>query len=158
LKICGKREVGVVCTLDVETISINKIQTPIAISFAYRKLNKVNSFVKIIDYELLKIDKETAVQNLWKEFFDSVKELNISSNLFIYSHNLGSFDGYFILPALYKYCRSQNINPLIDDQNKFISIKYRYSIKPYDSLTEEELASKGLSGHEVERIEIKIDN
>ena len=35
LKISSKIKLGIICSLDVETISINKIQIPVAISFAY---------------------------------------------------------------------------------------------------------------------------
>ena len=144
---CGKKGLGILCALDVETISINNVQIPIAISFAYRFKNRLNSFVMMIDYNLLLENKELAIQNLWNDLFDKLKSLQISNELFIYSHNLGGFDGYFLLPALYKYVgdRYKSVNPLIDDHNKFISINYYYTEQKYLNLSEEEMVDKGLT-------------
>ena len=84
---------------------------------------------------------------LWSGFFEKVKSLKLSSKLFIYSHNLGSFDGYFIAPAIYNYVGDdyKNVNLLIDDQNKFITINYRYCEQPYLNLTEEEMVERNLT-------------
>ena len=55
-----------------------------------------------------------------------------NKNLTIYSHNLGSFDGYFIYKPLVKYFKelyydkSNPIDALIDDRNKFITITAKY--------------------------------
>ena len=51
----------------------------------------------------------------------------------LYSHNLGSFDAYFIYKPLVKYFKGKSnnkLNPIsafIDDRNKFIMINAQYS-------------------------------
>ena len=40
---------------------------------------------------------------MWETFYNKLKNLNLESDLKIYSHNLGSFDGYFIISSLYNY-------------------------------------------------------
>lgn len=125
-----KKGEGVICALDIETISINNEQFPIAISFAYRKSKNISSFVTLIDVNLFKEDKYLAVSKMWNEFFNILKNLNLSKNLFIYCHNLGSFDGYLLLKPLYEFAgdRHQDVNSLIDEAKKFITIQYSYNI------------------------------
>ena len=52
--------------------------------------------------------------------------LKLGNTLIIFSHNLGSFDGYFILPSLFEVAEDpeMDIELLIDPKNKFISIEY----------------------------------
>lgn len=63
--------------MDLETIELNKIQIPIAISFAYfDNNNQLKTNFKLIDKELLLINFTTALQNLWIDFFNTLsKEL-----------------------------------------------------------------------------------
>ena len=138
----------VICSLDVETMKLNDdVQIPVAISFAYFLNGTINSFVVLIDHTQLRIDSKLAVLNMWKSFYDKIKELKPlrGRELIVYSHNLGSFDGYFILPSLLNYTDQLNsVEPLIDDKNKFISITYKYSEFPYINMSEEELSSRGI--------------
>ena len=84
-----------------------------------------------------------------------------NKNLTIYSHNLGSFDGYFIYRPLVKYFNElyyENDNPInafIDDRNKFIMISSKYLYNTIKGLTEEELTDLGYSEAEVLK---KADN
>jgi hypothetical protein len=137
---------SILCTLDVETIKLqDNIQIPILITFSYMKDNKVNCFIIKIDPNLLLIDKDKAIFNMWKNFYNKLKGLELGNNLKIYSHNLGAFDGYFILPSLLKYVDNANeVDSIIDDKNKFISIKYKYSTQPYLDMVEEDMAKEGL--------------
>ena len=72
-------------------------------------------------------------------------------NLTIYSHNLGSFDGYFIYRPLVKYFKelyydkSNPIDALIDDRNKFITITAKYLYNSLSGYSEEQLADLGYS-------------
>lgn len=111
----------------------------------------------MIDPELLKKDEVKAVQQLWLEFFNLLKELNIGTNLVIFSHNLGAFDGYFILENLFNFCNDkdlkyENVDSIIDDQNKFIIINFKYKQMNNLNLSEEELSAKKLK--EEDRCEV----
>ena len=70
-------------TMDIETMNINGVQTPVAISCCNSKTSKLF----IIDYELLKIDLELAVSNLWDQYFDHINKVE---DELIFAHNLGS--------------------------------------------------------------------
>lgn len=105
----------------------------------------MNSFITLIDPDLLKINYEQAILDLWKNFYDKLKNLDLGKNLKIYSHNLGSFDGYFISQSLYNYCHNpKNITTLIDNRNNFISISFKYSQVSDFSITEESLAEANI--------------
>ena len=87
---------------------------------------------------------------MWETFYNKLIELDIGTNIKIYSHNLGSFDGYFILPSLYNITENPlNVDPIIDDRNKFINIRYDYYTQPYLNLSEEELIKEGLSEQDI---------
>lgn len=114
-----------ICAMDLETIELNKIQIPVAISFAYfDNNNQIKTIFKLIDKELLLINFTTALQNMWMDFFTDISKLNYKQYI-IYSHNLGSFDGYFIYKALLEIpnININNISSIIDDKHKFISIE-----------------------------------
>lgn len=119
LQYSSQDRISVICSLDVETIKLNSdTQLPIAISFAYSLNNEIKSFYTLIDPILLKLDSEKAILNLWEKFYDKLISLDLGTSLKIYSHNLGSFDGYFILNSLFNYWENpKDINPLIDDRN-----------------------------------------
>ena len=59
---------------------------------------------------------------LWKDFLNFI--IN-NSEYFenIFTHNLGSFDGYFIYKELSQILEPNEISTIIDDKNKFIQIK-----------------------------------
>jgi len=105
-------------TMDIETMDIKGIQTPVAISTCNGfKLN--DSKIFIIDHILLKTDSELAVNNLWKQYFDYIIKNN---NNLIFAHNLGSFDGYFLYKALVNHFDPIIVNCLIDESKSFISV------------------------------------
>ena len=73
----------------------------------------------------------------------------MAKRIFIYSHNFGAFDGYFITPSLYKYAEShKSVTMLIDDKNKFIAATYIYSILKDVKTIEEEISKEGISEEE----------
>lgn len=68
---------------------------------------------------------------MWTDFYDELKSFNLGTDLVIYTHNLGAFDGYFILPSLFSITKHEkNISVMVDDRNKFIAIKYQYAVYP----------------------------
>jgi hypothetical protein len=100
---------------------------------------------------LLKIDQAAALNKLWKEYFDYIKQYNSNASMdsemegrpktpiieTIFFHNLGAFDGYFLYKALLSYENPKDISTIIDDSNKFITVKINtidYSLTFKDSL------------------------
>jgi hypothetical protein len=85
----------------------------------------------IIDRELLVLDKESAVSKLFKDYLDFMKSLKKA--YIIYAHNLGGYDGYFLFKNFVTIVKHVNsVKPLIDKDNKFISIDYVYTYKTED--------------------------
>lgn len=59
--------------------------------------------------------------------------LKLGKIMIIFTHNLGAFDGYFILPSLYSICENpRDVNLLIDDKSKFITISYSFKRSEVD--------------------------
>nr|YP_010462017.1 DNA polymerase [Hericium erinaceus]UUF93971.1 DNA polymerase [Hericium erinaceus] len=139
-------------SMDLETIDFNGYQIPIAISFCYSKYNKIYTIFKIIDHNLInqalnieddfsKIDNDEefelkldnsrkksdiidqAVNKLFLEFYTEVSSLK-RKNWTIFTHNLGSFDGYFIYKTLFELpdIDITKINTIVDNRNQFITI------------------------------------
>jgi hypothetical protein len=105
-------------TMDIETMNINGIQLPVAISTCNGVRNN-NSKLFIIDHKLLQTSPDLAIKNLWKEYFDYLIK---SGNTLIFAHNLGSFDGYFLYKGLLNHFDPIIVEALIDDSKSFISI------------------------------------
>ena len=105
---------------DLETMEIDGVQVPILITY----VNKFERKSFLINHILLKEDKDLALRLMWREYFDYVISFDHSRNNVntIFFHNLGSFDGYFVYKALLDYIDPDNINAIIDDSNKFITI------------------------------------
>jgi hypothetical protein len=125
-------------TLDLETININGVQECICISFYNKGLG---SKLFLIDHNLLTINSQLAIDNMWKEFFTYLEEEILTKYplITIFAHNLGSFDGYFIYKQLSLFVKNNpisgdedetvrmnsDISTLLDKHKKFITIKYR---------------------------------
>ena len=109
--------------IDIETIDFNGNQLPISISFSYNAHDKIFTIFKLIDSDLLIIDSNKAVKLLWLNFMEELNSLNLNKCI-IFSHNLGSFDGYFIFKGLLELpdIDINKVNSIIDDLHKFISI------------------------------------
>jgi hypothetical protein len=60
---------------------------------------------------------------LWAECFNFIFS-NQDYFKFMFAHNLGSFDGFFIYKALINYCTFDSVKTIIDNKNKFITINY----------------------------------
>jgi len=104
--------------MDIETISISSVQIPILISIS--KINENKLF--IINYNLLKINQDLAVFNLWKDFFNYLNKQKIKT---IFVHNLGKFDGLFIYKNLLREYSPNIIKTIIDQHNSFVQISIK---------------------------------
>jgi hypothetical protein len=119
-------------TMDLETIAINGIEVPVAISSCvacgeWHHNQEVNK-IFLIDHILLQTNQELAVKQLWNKYFTYLEdvvntEITIVDKLTIFAHNLGGFDGYFLYKGLMNHYNPEHISSLIDDTNTFISIK-----------------------------------
>lgn len=112
-----------IATIDLETIKFNNTQLPISISFSYFLKGEIITIFELIDYNLLIKDSNVALKSLWLNFMNRLNELNLHKCV-IFSHNLGSFDGYFIFKGLLELpeVNIDKVNSIIDDLHKFISI------------------------------------
>lgn len=102
-------------TMDIETMDINGVQEPVAISTCNSKTSKLF----MIDSVLIKTSPELAIKNLWKEYFDYL--LKCGDKL-VFAHNLGSFDGYHLFKGLLNNFDPMIVESLIDESKTFISI------------------------------------
>jgi hypothetical protein len=57
---------------------------------------------ELIDSDLLLINPNKAVKLLWLNFMSKLNDLKLHKCV-IFSHNLGSFDGYFIFKGLLEW-------------------------------------------------------
>ena len=113
-------------TMDLETININNVQVPIAISSCGVNKGKLESKLFLIDHLILNNDVDLAVKTLWNKYFNSLENLELNNEvnkLTIFAHNLGDFDGYFLYKALMNQYKPENVTSIIDESNSFISIK-----------------------------------
>lgn len=110
-------------TIDLETIELNNNQIPISISFSYLLDGKILTIFELIDYSLLLKDPENAVRLIWLNMMNKINDLNLH-NCVIFTHNLGSFDGYFIFKGLLELPKVDlnKVNSIIDDLHKFVGI------------------------------------
>ena len=110
-------------TMDIETINVNNKQIPIAISMAWSKLADVkavpNCKLFLINRQIFTKNMDRAVLDLFTRYFDFVSKLPPHT---IFVHNLGSFDGYFIMKYLTLKYENNKVSSIIDDSNKFIQI------------------------------------
>jgi hypothetical protein len=108
-------------TADIETVNVGGFQIPVAITCCYKGI--VHYFQ--VNPQTFFSDQETSVKDMFNDYFNFTfaQEIRI-----IFYHNLGSFDGRFLLKYLSKY-RSNGyelISPKIDESHKFICLKYSY--------------------------------
>lgn len=71
-------------------MGFNNKEIPVSISI--KTENNLKLF--IIDHNLLKIDVEMAIKDLWNIFFEFIV-LNCNKHV-IFVHNLGNFDGFYL--------------------------------------------------------------
>jgi DNA polymerase type B, organellar and viral len=112
-------------TMDIETMDVNGIQTPVLISLTISLTpDSPLSYTKIfiIDH---KLEIDIAVNNMWKEFFQFINTMLNRNIQTIFVHNLGGFDGIFIYKQLLLNYNLDEVSSVIDEDNKFINIKLK---------------------------------
>lgn len=112
-----------IATLDLETIELNGIQIPISISFSCIFKGEILTIFELIDHNLLLTNPEEAIKALWLNLMNKINNLNLHKCV-IFSHNLGSFDGYFIFKGLLELpdINIDKVNSIIDDLHRFVGI------------------------------------
>ena len=121
-------------TMDIETMDYNGLDIPVVISLAFIKFGQqIEGKAFEINKDLLDINVTLAVTNLWETFLEFIIEHRFK---FIFVHNLGGFDGLFLYKALSSIYSPGVVSTLIDEHNKFITIKLKFpwgSVKWLDS-------------------------
>lgn len=121
--------------MDIETILINDVHHPISISISWNcKVDGYKTKLFIVDNELFLIDKDKAIQELFKNFFNFIVD-NYGKFKYIFVHNLGSYDGYFIYKQLSNFYESDKVDCIIDDKNKFIRIELKIKLDKWTNFT-----------------------
>lgn len=106
--------------LDIETVVVNNIHIPYAIGYMVKNNKKM---FYLADYgSKFSICKDKMMRDFINNFLIDCQ------GHYIYVHNLGSFDGYFLLKEFEKYVEDLDI--LMDKQNKFISIDLKNGKSP----------------------------
>ena len=117
-------------TMDIETINLNNKQIPIAITSAYQEYadheTKPKSRLFLINRQILDRNSDRAVLDLFTRYFNYVEKLRPHT---VFVHNLGSFDGYFIMKYLTLKYENNRVSCIIDDSNKFIQISLDQNVE-----------------------------
>lgn len=105
--------------MDIETIKLdNGNQQPICIT-----ISNNNNENKLIINQL--------EDNLWTDFWEYLISNSKLKTNYIFVHNLGSFDGFFIYKALSLKYKPEQVNTIIDHHNKFIQITLKLKDKKF---------------------------
>jgi hypothetical protein len=118
---------ALIATIDLETIEFNNNQIPISISFSYYSNEELITIFELIDYHLFLINPDQGIKTLWFNFMTKINDLNLHKCV-IFSHNLGSFDGYFIFKGLLELpgISIDKVNSIIDDLHRFVGIDINF--------------------------------
>lgn len=148
----SKQLIGAV---DIETIVINDKLIPYAIGFAYLKDGKVCEKIFYISTD----NKEGSLEARSRQILTQVCtfiELNFNSYT-LYAHNLGKFDGYFLLKPLLNHFGPYQL--LVDKSRSIISITLPGGIVFKDSLRILPLKLEDLGNlFETEHRKLKFDH
>ena len=118
-------------TMDLETVTIGlgsaTHEVVVAISSCGYYNNKIDTQLFLIDHNLLQINQDLAVKQLWCKYFNYLEEVikndeTLIDKLTIFAHNLGNFDGYFLYKGLNQHYNPTQITAMLDETNTFISI------------------------------------
>ena len=114
--------------MDIETINIDGVQIPICITLAYFYSE---SKLFLIDPNLLYKDYNKAIANLFSKLYLFINENSlVFKNIFC--HNLGNFDGIFLLRKITNLF--QKVKPILRNGN-IIYLKVYFGINKTYSLT-----------------------
>lgn len=128
MKVSELDNTTILCAFDIETVKVgnSNIHQPILVTFAYLIDGEIKTLHSKVNIKLFKDPnkRSRAIKLMWFELFEQINHLLKGKNLVIYSHNLGSFDGLYLLKPLIEWSKEYagNVKPLIDQHSKFISI------------------------------------
>jgi len=109
--------------IDIETFKYEEYQLPYSIAVKganIYKLLHLHTYINMFFNVDIKGLSNNMIYDIIKYLLDSYK-----SNLYIYAHNLGGFDGYFILKVLIKMVNYKDINLIMDDSKRIIELRYK---------------------------------
>ena len=125
-------------SLDIETFEdqYSKEQIPLCITACIKLNSNVSTnnspnFAKIcitLNVELYNsniLNREKALSKLWTSFWNSINKICLNeghTKVTFMVHNLGKFDGSFLIKGLMYAVDYSLVNTLIDNQHKFITI------------------------------------
>jgi hypothetical protein len=135
-------DIETMCFEEKEVINKNNIklkhrkQTPVLITCTYKdKLNRLQSFYKLADTtnfnklgNIEHFNLEKMVKDLWKRFFIEYRRREIGGdNITCFMHNLGNFDGYFLLLGITEV-QKYSTKTTIDQDNNFVEISNKENL------------------------------
>jgi len=107
--ILKQQQIKPIFTMDLETIYLDSVKSQVVIAISSCGVNNgvLENKIFLIDPNLLLSNYELASKELWNHYFNYLKSIvenniTIKDKLVIFTHNLGSFDGYFLFKALIK--------------------------------------------------------
>ena len=109
-------ELNSFCTFDIETVSINNVQSPYLICAYYGDFmggNYIHSFAS----DLSEVSQEAMFNSFIKQLVD------LKNIKYAYAHNLSGFDGILLLKYLIAY-EGANVKPLIFN-GKLMAIRFK---------------------------------
>nr|YP_009493115.1 DNA polymerase 2 [Ganoderma leucocontextum]AWJ63910.1 DNA polymerase 2 [Ganoderma leucocontextum] len=101
-------------TMDIETVSYKGHQIPLMISC------KVTSQTKV--FRVKKVGLES-VFYMWLDFFDYLESKSEDKINYIFTHNLGGFDGIFLSRFVNAYYPTNKVETIVDAYNKYVTIR-----------------------------------
>jgi len=101
-------------------------QTPVLITCSYKDSNeKLKSFHTLGNRQLLN-NRENFLKDLWERFFTQLRK-RVNYKVTVFLHNLGNFDGYFILTGLLnmKGVKKDDIKTIIDSDKNYGQLTFK---------------------------------
>nr|YP_010462023.1 DNA polymerase [Hericium erinaceus]UUF93977.1 DNA polymerase [Hericium erinaceus] len=114
-------------------IDHNLINQPLNINDDFPEVDNINDLSdqelsqelnQVLDNSINKSDIiDQAVNKMFLDFYTELSSLK-RKNWIIFTHNLGSFDGYFIYKTLFELpdIKIEKVNTIVDSRNQFITI------------------------------------
>jgi len=123
-------------SLDCETFPYNNSEYTWLVTFTRLDGEKIKF---LVDYELFFLNPYEALNNLWINVFNY---LTLYHKDPVIVHNLGSFDGYFIYKWGSLFFDPKYVTSLVDPQNRFISIDFKFENPDYIEQEDNKKATK----------------
>lgn len=110
--------------LDIETFNYNNILLPYSIGFKIKKSPKkiINKYYYIGNF-YIKNNLKLSSFNMIKKCLNDILLFNNYKKIYLYSHNLGAFDGYLLFNIILNI--DSNVKFILDNNSHFIEIKFK---------------------------------